>query len=258
MSIQEAIQTYANYLLSLISPSAEEKKNTGPAITLEHATTAAKYWGTFLPGVQDICFSDINKHSKLDITKAMSVLHQIAHEKPITQEQHEKFIEILAQKILTKDFYRGSIQLGDMSSYEPAKEIEEAINEAGLEISAFGIMPYKTQMNLYPDGHTTINYETVDLSQNPAVCSKTEYYTELYSEKLKQLNSTMNPYYPEIPDLSAKLAIYSLALKCQNSEYNARYSKKKLVEYDLYPWNLEDSAAAVEALCGLLPDPDEL
>lgn len=35
-------------------------------------------------------------------------------------------------------------------------------------------------------------------------------------------------------------------------------SQDKLVEADLYPWDLEDSASAVEALCGLLVDSAEL
>ena len=262
MSIQETIQNYTNYLLSFIYQAKEQPQiKEKLAITTEQALAAAKYWGNFLPGVKDVYFSDINKHSKLDTSKTMqtiSILNKIARQGTVTQDQYNSFVEILAKKILAKELDWDSVQLGHSSFYEPPEEVQEAIDEAGLKISAFGIMPFKTQMNIYPDGHIEVNYKTIDLTQNPTGCAETNSYKDLYATNLKQLSSAMNPHHSEIPDLSAKLAIHDLAAKCQDSQYDDTYSKVKLIEYDLYPWNLEDSAAAVEALCGLLQNYNEL
>ena len=59
--------------------------------------------------------------------------------------------------ILAKELDWESVQLGHSSFYEPPEEVQEAIDEAGLKISALGIMPFKTQMNIYPDGHIEVN-----------------------------------------------------------------------------------------------------
>lgn len=253
---QEIVNTYKSTLYEEISRLKEEAK---PKISLELATSAAKYWANFLPGSKDVCFSDINKHSKIHNKKhvdTLSVLAQIANDKAVSKDQYDNFVKILAQKILSTEFSGYSekyIQLGHISSYDPPMEVAESMKEAGV----YAMMPFKTEMRIYEDEHVTVNYETLDLDAVLTGCDEVKSHEIDYSAKLKALSEKINPH-TDLPDLGAQLAIYDLIEKCKDSQYNDDYSKDKLVEADLYPWDLEDSASAVEALCGLLVDSAEL
>lgn len=229
---------------------------TKSLISEETAKAAATYWAQYLPGVKAICFSDIDKHSKISKDSDqkninfMSAMTSIARqEKSVTKEQYEKFIDKLAAKIIGKE----QVQLGDSSNYHPPVEVVEALKEAGIDgISPFGIFPYKTMMKISANEEILVDYEPIENTHYTCSFEAKEASFEI---KLMLLRQETN-IYTGARDIGSVLAEIDLGEKCKDSNYDDSYSKTKLIKFGLYPWDTNDQPGIIE-LCNLFANNEE-
>ena len=150
---------------------------------------AAEWWAQYLPGRKNVSFDEINEHSKIE-GRSKRILHaqhnmHIGTWAAITDEQYSNFIKILTNKIRAKlkleKSYTGLqyLRIGHVSVYDPPKIVDEAMQEANIRASAFGLFPYKTEMHIYDNGQIQVGDEVI--STDPAFKYFAPTQTDLFS-----------------------------------------------------------------------------
>ena len=151
--------------------NSQEKIETKPTpkqnLFSDHQITmAALWWAAYLPGVDPAGFAEISKNAKPagKLAETLQILHDMHTRSatPVTNEQLANFIEILKEKILDNRIYNSGdlyyIQIGQRS-FDPPRIITEAMQEAGINASAFFTFPMKTKMIIYNNGQIFVDDE---------------------------------------------------------------------------------------------------
>lgn len=163
-------------LLHKFASSRNFSSKSDIVFTEHQLMTAATWWAQFLPGVKKVSFEALNQYAKIQGQDAdwLQFIHHLRQsEKTINQEQFETFIKSLMQNIKTLHIQKEwgglyYIQLGHESIYEPPNIVEQALLEAKISNSAFGLFPFKTEMRIYHNGHIKVGRKVYTSNQDVA------------------------------------------------------------------------------------------
>lgn|GEM_PF-2943315 len=126
------------------------------------ARQAAVWWAQYLSYVRDVKFSGICNFKE----DTIEMVHKAQKKYCVPKKLVDNFIDILQGKILLLEaqYHRKYIMIE--IDYNPPKIIEEAIDEAGIRVSPFGLFPFKTNMVIHQDGYIIVNNKVVYLNEN--------------------------------------------------------------------------------------------
>jgi hypothetical protein len=143
-----------------------------PLFSAELRIEGAKWWANYLARVKDISFAETNKELANAIPNSLAAVVDAQKRKnKVTEEQYNKFIEILAEKINKLKIYNSCngysfATLGNASDYDPPQEVQESVKEADIKIPPLLLFPLQTVMKIYDSGQYVVNNKVVNLNPN--------------------------------------------------------------------------------------------
>jgi hypothetical protein len=161
----------------IIFPEGRRNRSEPVIFSGKQFIVAAAWWAQFLPGMSKTGFDDINCYSEIegtykDIMGRLHKIHQSSAES-VTEEQSRAFISILFDKMTKLELDSGHynhqyyLQIGNGSSYDTPKIIDEVLVQANINVFSMGAFPFKTVMRIHNNGHIQVG-DTV-IPTNPEV-----------------------------------------------------------------------------------------
>lgn len=134
--------------------------------------------------------------------------------------------------------------------YLKGRVIKTDISKDIIDLSSY--MRDNTHINIIEQINQLIEGNIKEIEYTEHKPLREDEYTAYYVNRILDLSNKINPY-TQTQDLSSVLAMYDLQMKCKDVAYDDNYSKQRLKDSGLYPWENSD-IVGIEKLCAIIEE----